>query len=342
MGGPIMRSSLLLIGLLILQPLLADKITLKNGDIVEGDFFGATSQEIRFVVDGKLMNFSTSEVIMIQFGANTPAAASAPKSEVKAGEAPPPAPGRPAPAEREPPAEEARSDESRATPDRPSIRRQPSTTTTTASKAGTSTPAPDAKANDPGSNNANRVLVPRWTNLLVQLNEVVDPRILRDGETFGGRLASPVTVNGQAVFPKGAHVTARVIDKYRNRRPEDRDRQGDEAVTLELIDILHDGERIPIRTDEVRHVVRGSRTARAVESLGNIGRDLGTVLTGGAGRTNPTGYPGPTGSPTPSPSPGDTTRVPEGTVGVDRVIRFTLMNDILRPFVAPPSGQFTE
>ncbi len=306
-----MRSLLLpLIGLLVLQPLLADKITLKNGDSFDGDFFGATSQEIRFVVDGKLMSFATTEVITIRFGALTPATAPAPKPGRKTAEAPPPAPRRPEPAAPEPP--------------------RPSTTITTAPTVEASRPAPGATSDDPDPGNPNSVVVPRWTDLFVRLNEIVDPGIHRDGATLDGQLSSPVTVNGQAVFPRGTRVTARVIDKYGTRRAEDRDRQGDYVVTLELVEIRHNGKRIPIRTDEVRHSVRGGRTERAMDSLGGIGRELGTILTGGAGRTNPTGYPGPTGPPTPSPSPRDTTRVPGGAIGGDGVIQFTLMNDILR------------
>lgn len=314
-----MRSFLPLIGLLILQPLLADRIILKNGDTIDGDFSGATSQEIRLVVDGKLMSFATTDVNIIRFGALKPATAPAPKPETKTAEASPPARRRPEPAASEAPREVVHSDEPRASTEAPT--------------ADGPSPAPDTTSDEPDSDSPNTVVVPRWTDLFVRLNEVVDPRVHRDGSTLNGQLTSPVTVNGQTVFPKGTRVTARVIDPYQTRRTEDRDRQGDEMVTLALIEILHEGERISIRTDEVRHVVRGGRTARALESLGN----LGTILTGGAGRTNPTGYPGPTGTPAPSPSPGDTTRVPGGAVGGDGVIQFTLMNDIVRRFVAPPS-----
>ncbi|MCP5118465.1 MAG: hypothetical protein GY953_47240 [bacterium] len=87
----------------------ADTIVLKNGETFQGDFFGATSQEIRFVVDGNLMYFRAAEVDLIRFGdgpvPEKPEPKPAPEPPAEAPAKPPVSP--PPPAEPEPQPEPA-------------------------------------------------------------------------------------------------------------------------------------------------------------------------------------------------------------------------------------------
>lgn len=271
-----MHRFLPLLALLAVSAAFADRITLKNGESFDGDFFGATSQEIRFVVDGKLMTFSTVEVTTIHFGE----AASSPPPEAKPAPSPEPKPVTPPP---EPRAEAA---PARPPSDRPSVRRRRSETVPSEpSPEPVEEPEAEVRAEAPADDEDFHI--PRGTRLVVRLNETVDSTLHQSGETFDAELHQPVRVAGRTVLPSGTSVVARLIDTYEptgGSRDPDRDRDQSYAVmAVDLIAILIDGERVGIHTNEVRRRITGNRKERALEGLARAGRELGTILGGPIG-----------------------------------------------------------
>jgi len=63
---------MVLIGLLVSILAAADTLTLRDGTVLEGKFFGGSSQEVRFVVDEELQFFSLNEVARIAVGPPLP------------------------------------------------------------------------------------------------------------------------------------------------------------------------------------------------------------------------------------------------------------------------------
>jgi hypothetical protein len=353
-----MRSLLPLVGLLILQPLFADKISLRNGESFEGDFFGATSQEIRFVVDGKLMNFATTAVTMIQFGEAppaAPAAAPAPKPAPGLTSSPPPAKTaatpRPAPRATEP-AEPAEPTAPRQPPtaasgrsgsDRPSIRRRGTGTATGEPSTGqapveTASRRDDDTDDDDAFQLPDDFTIPRGTRLDVRLNETIDSVMNNSGQTFDAELVHPIVVRGKKIAPAGTSAVARMVESYEpgygdsdrgsGRDPnEDRDQEY-QVITIDLIALLIDGTRVPIRTNEVKRRIMSSKRDRAIEGLGRAGRELGTILGGSMGiPTGPTGQ-----------IPRDTTSPRGGSIPMGTILQFRIEDD----FSGISAENFTE
>ena len=102
-----MAARIVLMGLLAVSLAAADTLTLRDGSVLEGKFFGGSSQEVRFVVGEELRFFSLNEIARITVGPPLPRA-SAPQPEcpevavpacpASTEQAPKPAPA-PAPAE---------------------------------------------------------------------------------------------------------------------------------------------------------------------------------------------------------------------------------------------------
>ena len=67
--GVALAARIVLIGLLALMLAAADTLTLRDGTVLEGKFFGGSSQEVRFVVGKDLRFFSLNEVAQITVGA---------------------------------------------------------------------------------------------------------------------------------------------------------------------------------------------------------------------------------------------------------------------------------
>src|ERR1700757_2344987 len=56
------------------------------------------------------------------------------------------------------------------------------------------------------------ITIPAGKVLTIQLADEVGSKISQPGQTFGGSLARPVTVNGEEVIPAGARVRGEVVD----------------------------------------------------------------------------------------------------------------------------------
>jgi hypothetical protein len=74
------------------------------------------------------------------------------------------------------------------------------------------TPA-SAKATQP---TGPAITVPKGTQLTAIVDQTLRSSKTHEGETFAASLAAPVTVKGQTVLPKGAHVTGKVVAVKKN------------------------------------------------------------------------------------------------------------------------------
>src|SRR5947209_17600783 len=75
-----------------------------------------------------------------------------------------------------------------------------------------SAPPPQAAAAEPANppSPVPVITVPQGTLLRVRLAETLDTKRNRSGDRFSATLASPVSVNGQTVIPKGARFSGRI------------------------------------------------------------------------------------------------------------------------------------
>ncbi len=281
-----MRYFLSLATILLLQPAFADRITLKNGDIFHGHFFGATSQEIRFVVDEKLRLFPVNEVRTIEFG-DLPEESPAPAGEMERAPAakPPSARGEStAPTDPDVPSGVA-SDESTSS-GRPSIRknRRPTAGETSAPRTAADTGANEDSTSDPSRETAaitEDFVLPFGTLIDVRLTEEIDSSASVSGRTFNAELINPIVVGGRTMVERGALATVRASEE---REPDYRNESHD-VLALELTSVVAGGQRIPVRTNQVTLPLSGNRRDRALDTLGRAGRELGTILGGQTGRT---------------------------------------------------------
>lgn len=250
----------------------ADRVVLRNGETFEGDFFGASSQEIRFVIKGKLVFFNAAEVARIEFagGADVMASEAARAPEVRC----PPCPEACPEPEPEHPAPEPVSPEAPASP---TIRRPPP-------EAGASA-EPGASAGAAGGDASPaagaEMILPAGTALTVNLIDTVDLKQDEVGSTYRGVLAAEVRVPGaeRPVLETGAELMLRLIDK----RVEDDLGGGGVVLGLVAYRIRSRGRELELLTSRAE---RRGRTAkdRVKEGLGKAASTLGRVFGGVVGQ----------------------------------------------------------
>lgn len=256
----------ILLGTLSASLASGDRIILRNGESLEGDYFGGTSQEIRFVVRGKLMFVNASEVAVIELGEVTGLIASEAAK----------APGSPCP----------------PCPDNCSkpVESVPGAGDEPESKASVRRPEPDAEieapqpTGPPPASFGEPVQLPSGTVLVVRLLDEVDAKRDRTGSRYRGVLARPVEVRapGRADPVVAAPGGAEVILRLTSEDAED-DVRGSTKLGIEAVTLSYNGRRIDIRT------YRGERKGRTTkdrvgEGLGRVGAAVGRALGGAAGR----------------------------------------------------------
>ena len=133
-------------------------------------------------------------------------------------------------------------------------------------RRGDQAPPPSAVPNYAGE-------IPVNTNLIVRLIDNVDSERDAIGKTFRASIDEPVVLNGQTLVPKGAAVTAKLVNQSLSGRFE-----GRASLTLDLTQIQVNGRMVDIVTSEVTQA-SGSRTSRTVKTVGG-GAALGALLGG--------------------------------------------------------------
>ena len=159
----------------------------------------------------------------------------------------------------------------------------------TPAPAPTYAPAPDAgpvgqssssSSNYPPQSQSFGVELPSGTQMTVRMIDSVDSEVSRLGDTFRASVDEPVMVNGQAVIPRGADVTARLVDDQKSGKI-----QGRTVLKLVLSSVNVNGRNVDITTQDVikESSSRGARSAKVIGGTAALGAVLGGIAGGGRG-----------------------------------------------------------
>src|SRR6266571_671101 len=141
-------------------------------------------------------------------------------------------------------------------------------------------PEPTQVKSEPLAPVARQATVPKGTPVSIRMIDSVDSSTARVGETFKASLDSPIVVDNETVFPKGAEVyvkltkvesAGRLSGKSELQLQLDRIFLGDKSYTLES------------NTFENTGASQGTRTARSAGLGAAIGAAIGAISGGGKG-----------------------------------------------------------
>ena len=141
-------------------------------------------------------------------------------------------------------------------------------------------PEPTQVKSEPVAPVARQVTVPKGTPVSIRMIDAVDSSTAHVGETFKASLDSPIVVDNETVFPKGAEVyvkltkvesAGRLSGKSELQLQLDRIFLGDKSYTLES------------NTFENTGASQGARTARSAGLGAAIGAAIGAISGGGKG-----------------------------------------------------------
>jgi hypothetical protein len=242
----------------------ADTIVLKNGRVINGTYLGGSPRQVKVEVADQITTLDVGDIARIEFSGG----ASMPSSRVDD--------GRPSLRRADggdssggrPTLRRADNAAPQDDPDRPVLRRtegnvfRPDTT-----------PAPAALPRDP-------INLPAGTNLVVRMIDAVDSETAHVGQTYAGSLDQPVMLNGDAVIPRGADVTVKLVDSKESGKLT-----GKAELTLDLASIRVNGKMVDINTQSVQRESdsRGARTAKVAGGTAAVGAIIGAIAGGGKG-----------------------------------------------------------
>lgn len=124
------------------------------------------------------------------------------------------------------------------------------------------------------------IVVPKGTTLLVRLGEDVGSKVSTPGQAFRATLSRDLTVDGNAVIPRGATVHGTVVDA----KPLGRFKGG-ALLVLKLTSITVNGAERRIQTASLTTELKGKgkRTAVMTGGGGALGAIVGGIAGGGKG-----------------------------------------------------------
>ena len=124
------------------------------------------------------------------------------------------------------------------------------------------------------------VEIPAATALVIRMIDDVDSERDSVGKTYRASLDEPVTVNGDIVVPRGADITAKLVDDKESGKLS-----GRTELTMDLVSIVVGGKEIPITTQETitTSESRTGRTAKVVGGTAALGAIIGAIAGGGKG-----------------------------------------------------------
>lgn len=127
---------------------------------------------------------------------------------------------------------------------------------------------------------APEVTVPAGTPLHVRLDQALDTKRSRAGETFTATLAEPVVVAEQTVVPKGTEFRGHVTTSDASGRLKGRAVLG---VTLDSFDLKGKSYKIDTSADNRASTGHKKRNGLLIGGGAGLGAALGAVAGGGAG-----------------------------------------------------------
>ena len=124
------------------------------------------------------------------------------------------------------------------------------------------------------------VELPQGTNLVVRMIDGVDSEVNRVGQTFAASLDEPVLLNGEAVIPRGADVSVKLVDASESGKIA-----GRSELTLDLVSVKVNGRMVDVNSETVSRESssRGARTAKIAGGTAAFGAILGAIAGGGKG-----------------------------------------------------------
>jgi hypothetical protein len=123
-------------------------------------------------------------------------------------------------------------------------------------------------------------VVPDGTVLSVRINQAINVKQSRPGDTFDGRIVSPVLVNDVEVIPAGSLAQGEVVEAHSRGHF-----RGGSTLNVTLTGLDVNGRHYRIETGPVVRTKKGKgkRTAALIGGGAGLGMLIGGVATGGVG-----------------------------------------------------------
>jgi hypothetical protein len=245
---------------------MADTLTLRNGQSVQGTYLGGSAREIRMDLGDHVQSFTIDQISALQFDSGPPPAGNAP------GYAPPPPSNNQgynqAPANYPPPAYGGS-----AAPPAPGYNNNPPPA------YGGNNPQPAYGSNPPAAGPMG-ITIPAGTSVTIRMVDAVDSDSSHLGRTYRASLAEPIVINGQTVIPRGADVVTKIAEDQQSGKIE-----GKTQIALVLQSITVNGQPVDVTSQDVTKTSssRGERSAKVIGGTTALGAIIGAVAGGGKG-----------------------------------------------------------
>ncbi len=173
-----------------------------------------------------------------------------------------------------------------ADPDRPVLRRSDSGSSTVADNSDRPVlmrPDGDVSSSSTAANSGSvrpAIQIPSGTQITVRMIDSVDSQTAHTGDTFRASIDEPVSVNDQVAIPRGAEVTAKLVEDQQSGKIA-----GKTVLKLVLTSVRVGDRNVDISTQDVirESDSRGSRSAKVIGGATALGAILGGIAGGGRG-----------------------------------------------------------
>ncbi|MES1261227.1 MAG: hypothetical protein ABUS49_05760 [Acidobacteriota bacterium] len=225
----------------------ADRLTLRNGSVVQGTYLGGTARQVRIDVNGGVQTYEINQVRSISFA-----------DDAEYQPPPPPAPT-----------------------DYSSRNGYPTPNNPPPYNAAPGNSAPNYATQTPsGPQGRLGITIPADTTVTVRMIDAVNSQTARTGQTFRASIDEPVVVDGQSVIPRGADVITKLVSGEQSGKF-----QGRAVLTMALVSVSVNGQMVDVSSTDVRtaSASRGTRTAGVVGGGAAVGAIIGALAGGGKG-----------------------------------------------------------
>ena len=114
----------------------------------------------------------------------------------------------------------------------------------------------------------------------IRMIDGVDSEVSQVGQTFQASLDDPIMIDGETAIPRGADVTAKLVEDKQSGKIS-----GRTELTMDLVSIRVNGRMVDLVTEEVT-TSSESRTGKSAKVIGGtaaVGAILGGIFGGGRG-----------------------------------------------------------